>query len=71
MLQRTLAIFGRLYIISEFENLVKRKKLLNIYFYGSVKCTISVVWEFIAYQNKNWLKTLHVTFTIPRYRQGC
>jgi hypothetical protein len=44
MLQRTLAIFGRLYIISEFENLVKRKKLLNIYFYGSVKCTVSLLY---------------------------
>ena len=29
----------------------------------------------IAYQNKNhifnWLNTLHVTFTIPRYRLEC
>ena len=30
---------------------------------------------FIEYLNKkhafNWLNTLHVTFTIPRYRLGC
>ena len=41
-------------------------------------CYALSVWEikiFIAYQNKNhtfnWLKTLHVTFTIPRYRLEC
>jgi hypothetical protein len=33
------------------------------------------LYLFIAYQNKNhtfnWLNTLHVTFTIPRYRLEC
>ena len=33
------------------------------------------ILDFIAYQNKNyifnWLNTLHVTFTIPRYRLEC
>jgi hypothetical protein len=35
----------------------------------------SLLNMFIAYQNKNhtfnWLNTLHVTFTIPRYRLEC
>ena len=34
-----------------------------------------LLFVFIEYQNKkhafNWLNTLHVTFTIPRYRLGC
>jgi len=33
------------------------------------------IFIIIAYQNKNhtfnWLNTLHVTFTIPRYRLEC
>ena len=36
---------------------------------------LNILYEFIAYQNKihtfNWLNTLHVIFTIPRYRLKC
>jgi hypothetical protein len=47
--------------------------------FGSIYChmTLSAMnyLLFIAYQNKihtfNWLSTLHVTFTIPRYRLEC
>jgi hypothetical protein len=37
--------------------------------------TLTTLYKFIEYQDKkhafNWLDTLHVTFTIPRYRLGC
>ena len=54
------------------------RRMLNVIFYFETFGTMtscSEIHVFIAYQNKNhtfnWLNTLHVTFTIPRYRLEC
>ena len=50
------------------------KKFLLCYsqFLQKILC---ILLNIVEYQNKkhafNWLNTLHVTFTIPRYRLGC
>ena len=68
MAQRHSGFFCRHKIVN-LHNAVKVGKCLSL-----IK-NLSTIYMFIEYQNKkhafNWLNTLHVTFTIRRYRLGC